>query len=53
MAEESKDTTSSEMWQNLNYQAGFGNHNETEAEKGALIKGKNNPQKAPMGLYAE
>jgi homogentisate 1,2-dioxygenase len=32
---------------------GFGNDFETEAEKGALPKGRNSPQKPPMGLYAE
>jgi homogentisate 1,2-dioxygenase len=32
---------------------GFGNSFESEAEKGALPLGRNNPQKAPMGLYAE
>lgn len=37
----------------LEYLSGFGNHFETEAEKGALPKGQNSPQKPPMGLYAE
>lgn len=37
----------------MEYLHGFGNHFESEAEKGALVKGRNNPQKAPMGLYAE
>jgi len=37
----------------LKYIAGFGNHVETEAEKGALPQGQNNPQVCPMGLYAE
>jgi homogentisate 1,2-dioxygenase len=37
----------------LTYQSGFGNHFESEAEKGALPRGQNNPQKCPMGLYAE
>ena len=40
-------------WSNLKYNVGFGNHFESEAEEGALVKGRNNPQKAPMGLYAE
>ena len=35
------------------YQAGFGNHFATEALKGALPQGQNNPQKCAMGLYAE
>jgi homogentisate 1,2-dioxygenase len=42
-----------DIWSNLKYNVGFGNHFESEAEPGALIKGRNNPQKAPMGLYAE
>ena len=37
----------------LNYQTGFGNEFATEAEPGALPVGCNNPQKAPLGLYAE
>ena len=52
MVEQTKQDTDSN-WNNLTYHAGFGNHFESEAEKGALIKGRNNPQKAPMGLYAE
>ncbi len=35
------------------YQSGFGNYFETEAEVGALPVGRNNPQLAPHGLYAE
>jgi len=42
-----------DIWTKIQYLVGFGNHFESEAEKGALIKGRNNPQKAPMGLYAE
>ncbi len=49
MVEQSKDID----WANLQYLVGFGNHFESEAEKGALVKGRNNPQKAPMGLYGE
>ncbi len=37
----------------LNYQTGFGNHFESEAMPGALIKRGNSPQKVPFGLYAE
>ncbi len=37
----------------LTYQSGFGNHFATEALAGALPKGRNSPQKAPYGLYAE
>ena len=32
-----------DIWNNINYHIGFGNHFESEAEKGALIKGRNNP----------
>jgi homogentisate 1,2-dioxygenase len=32
---------------------GFGNHFATEAEPGALPQGRNSPQHAPLGLYAE
>jgi homogentisate 1,2-dioxygenase len=37
----------------LQYQSGFGNHFETEAVEGALPVGRNSPQRAPHGLYAE
>ncbi len=37
----------------VKYQSGFGNHFASEAAKGALPQGRNNPQKAPKGLYAE
>ncbi len=45
-----KPTTSKEQ---LKYQTGFGNEFATEAVKGALPIGRNSPQKAPLGLYAE
>ena len=35
------------------YMPGFGNHVATEAVEGALPPGRNSPQKAPYGLYAE
>src|SRR5690606_8349741 len=35
------------------YMPGFGNHFATEAAPGALPEGRNSPQRAPMGLYAE
>ncbi|NBB52159.1 homogentisate 1,2-dioxygenase [Rhizobium sp. CRIBSB] len=35
------------------YQSGFGNHFATEAVPGALPVGRNSPQRAPLGLYAE
>jgi homogentisate 1,2-dioxygenase len=37
----------------LNYQSGFGNEFASEAIAGALPQGRNSPQKAPFGLYAE
>ena len=37
----------------LDYQTGFGNEFQTEAIAGALPEGRNSPQKAPLGLYAE
>ncbi|ANH66383.1 homogentisate 1,2-dioxygenase [Mitsuaria sp. 7] len=37
----------------LNYQSGFGNQFETESVPGALPKGRNSPQRAPMDLYPE
>ena len=38
---------------NLDYQTGFGNELQTEAIAGACPEGRNSPQKAPLGLYAE
>lgn len=35
------------------YQTGFGNEFQSEAVPGALPVGRNSPQKAPYGLYAE
>ena len=35
------------------YQSGFGNEFHTEAVPGALPVGRNSPQRAPLGLYAE
>lgn len=37
----------------LHYQSGFANEFATEALPGALPDGRNSPQKAPYGLYAE
>jgi homogentisate 1,2-dioxygenase len=41
------------MLSSLKYQSGFGNEFATEAVEGALPKGQNSPQKAPLGLYTE
>jgi homogentisate 1,2-dioxygenase len=41
------------MTTTLRYQSGFGNQFATEAVPGALPVGRNSPQKAPHGLYAE
>ena len=38
---------------NFEYQTGFGNEFATEAVEGALPVGRNSPQQAPLGLYAE
>ncbi|MEW1816724.1 homogentisate 1,2-dioxygenase [Streptomyces diastaticus] len=35
------------------YLAGFGNEHSSEAVPGALPEGRNSPQRAPLGLYAE
>ena len=35
------------------YQSGFGNEFASEAIAGALPVGRNSPQRAPLGLYAE
>ena len=37
----------------LRYQTGFGNQHSSEALPGALPIGRNSPQHAPLGLYAE
>ena len=37
----------------LHYSTGFGNEFVTEAVAGALPAGRNSPQRAPLGLYAE
>jgi len=37
----------------LSYLSGFGNQHSSEAVPGALPRGRNSPQQAPQGLYAE
>lgn len=37
----------------IEYLPGFGNHHVSEAVPGALPAGRNSPQRAPLGLYAE
>ncbi|GAA2080553.1 homogentisate 1,2-dioxygenase [Streptomyces albiaxialis] len=37
----------------LTYLSGFGNEHSSEAVPGALPLGRNSPQRAPLGLYAE
>ncbi|MEW1637660.1 homogentisate 1,2-dioxygenase [Streptomyces sp. NPDC093801] len=39
--------------QALEYLTGFGNEHSSEAVPGALPDGRNSPQRAPLGLYAE
>jgi homogentisate 1,2-dioxygenase len=41
------------MTAELHYLHGFGNHFESEAEPGCLPVGRNSPQRAARGLYAE
>jgi homogentisate 1,2-dioxygenase len=41
------------MSSDLSYLSGFGNEFATEAVAGALPQGRNSPQRAPHGLYAE
>ncbi len=41
------------MNDDLSYQSGFGNHFASEAVPGSLPVGRNSPQRAPHGLYAE
>lgn len=41
------------MSTSVSYLSGFGNHFESEAMAGALVKGRNSPQLVPYGLYAE
>jgi homogentisate 1,2-dioxygenase len=45
--------SAAESGQALDYQSGFGNEHATEAVPGALPEGRNSPQRAPYGLYAE
>ena len=47
------DILSTKKSMELQYQTGFGNEFATEAVAGALPVGRNSPQKAPLGLYAE
>lgn len=39
--------------ENLEYLSGFGNEHHSQAVPGALPQGRNSPQRAPLGLYAE
>jgi homogentisate 1,2-dioxygenase len=45
------ESTSNES--SFKYMVGFNNTFESESVEGTLIKGRNNPQKCPYGLYAE
>ncbi|MEU4233240.1 homogentisate 1,2-dioxygenase [Nonomuraea sp. NPDC026600] len=47
------DLTTTQPTAQLCYLAGFGNQHVTEAVPGALPEGRNSPQRAPLGLYAE
>ena len=50
---EERSTVTGGSWKKLSYNKGFGNHIESEAVKGALPVGQNNPQRCPKDLYAE
>jgi homogentisate 1,2-dioxygenase len=45
--------TPTQSEEQFKYQSGFGNEFATEVVKGALPIGRNSPQRAPLGLYAE
>jgi homogentisate 1,2-dioxygenase len=48
-----QDTTPQATKTELTYLSGFGNEHASEAVAGALPVGRNSPQRAPLGLYAE
>ena len=48
-----QDTTPQDTKIELTYLSGFGNEHASEAVAGALPVGRNSPQRAPLGLYAE
>ncbi|MEU6893742.1 homogentisate 1,2-dioxygenase [Streptomyces sp. NPDC046557] len=43
----------SKIAEGLAYLTGFGNEHSSEAVPGALPRGRNSPQRSPLGLYAE
>jgi homogentisate 1,2-dioxygenase len=47
------DLSGTKVEEELSYISGFGNTISSEALKGALPAGQNNPQRCPYGLYAE
>jgi homogentisate 1,2-dioxygenase len=53
MSQYTDSATPQSMAADLEYQTGFGNMHSSEAAPGALPVGRNSPQRAPMGLYAE
>ncbi len=52
-ATESRPQPAAPALSDLRYLSGFGNEHESEAVPGALPAGRNSPQRAPLGLYAE
>jgi homogentisate 1,2-dioxygenase len=50
---ERAETAARQRGASLEYLAGFGNHHQSEARPGVLPVGRNSPQRAPEGLYAE
>ncbi|MEU1275679.1 homogentisate 1,2-dioxygenase [Streptomyces sp. NPDC005799] len=51
--EKTAPTSTGQTVAGLRYLSGFGNHHATEAVAGGLPEGRNSPQRAPLGLYAE
>ncbi|GGZ85671.1 homogentisate 1,2-dioxygenase [Streptomyces subrutilus] len=53
MTEQSGSERARKTAEALEYLGGFGNEHSSEAVPGALPLGRNSPQRAPLGLYAE
>lgn len=53
LTESEQDNAITRTLHQLQYQSGFANHFESEAESGSLPVGQNSPQRAAYGLYAE
>ncbi|MFE6837662.1 homogentisate 1,2-dioxygenase [Streptomyces sp. NPDC057705] len=53
MSEQAGSEQARKTAEGLEYLTGFGNEHSSEAVPGALPLGRNSPQRAPLGLYAE